>query len=80
MKLRRAAMDESPDRPKRAVGELQGIATHATRSGGPPTMGGSRHRLGRGDVLWLAGLPLRALCNAVREPAVLVAVLRAGHR
>jgi hypothetical protein len=30
----------------------------------------------RGDVLWLAGLPLRALHNRGGEPAVLVAVAR----
>ena len=29
-----------------------------------------------GDVLWLTGLPLRALRNRGREPAVLVAVSR----
>ncbi len=29
-----------------------------------------------GDVLWLIGLPLRALHNRGREPAVLVAVSR----
>lgn len=31
-----------------------------------------------GAVLWLAGLPLRALHNRGSEPAVLVAVWRAG--
>jgi hypothetical protein len=39
-------------------------------------LGGSRHRFGRGDVLWLSGLPLRALRNPGVEPAVLVAVSR----
>lgn len=37
---------------------------------------GSRCRFGRGDVLWLIGLPLRALCNRERIPTVLVAVSR----
>jgi hypothetical protein len=41
---------------------------------------GSRFRFGRGDVLWLTGLPLRALCNRGREPAVLVAVSRRGEQ
>jgi hypothetical protein len=27
-------------------------------------------------MLWLSGLPLRALCNRGREPALLVAVWR----
>jgi len=39
-------------------------------------VGGTRHRFTRGDVLWLAGLPLRALCNRGDEPAFLVAVSR----
>lgn len=39
-------------------------------------LGGGRQRFGRGDVLWLVGLPLRALQNPGREPAVLVAVSR----
>jgi quercetin dioxygenase-like cupin family protein len=34
----------------------------------------------RGDVLWLIGLPLRALHNRRREPAVLVALSRRGER
>lgn len=38
--------------------------------------GGSRHRLRSGDVLWLAGLPIRALHNRGFEPALLVAVSR----
>lgn len=33
-------------------------------------------RFRRGDLLWLAGLPLRALHNPGREPALLVAVSR----
>ena len=37
---------------------------------------GGRHAFGRGDVLWLRGLPLRALHNRGHEPAVLVAVSR----
>jgi hypothetical protein len=39
-------------------------------------LGGSRVRFGRGDVLWLVGLPLRALHSRGREPTVLVAVSR----
>jgi hypothetical protein len=41
---------------------------------------GMRLRFRRGDVLWLIGLPLRALHNPGREPAVLVAVSRRGGR
>lgn len=37
---------------------------------------GSRRRFRRGDVLWLSGLPLRALHNSGRESALLVAVSR----
>ncbi len=37
---------------------------------------GRRCRLGRGDVLWLIGLPLRALYNFGRAPTVLIAVSR----
>jgi hypothetical protein len=36
--------------------------------------GGARARFVRGDVLWLDGLPLRALHNPRAEPAQLVAV------
>jgi len=39
-------------------------------------LGGSRRRFVRGDLLWLSGLPLRALRNPEREPAVLVVVAR----
>ena len=39
-------------------------------------VGGSRRRFGRGAVLWLGGLPLRALRNPGDERAVLVAVSR----
>ena len=39
---------------------------------------GSRQTFERGAVLWLAGLPLRALHNRGPEPAVIVAVAR--HR
>jgi quercetin dioxygenase-like cupin family protein len=39
-------------------------------------LSGCRHRVGRGDVLWLEGLPLRALHNSGSEPALLVAVSR----
>jgi hypothetical protein len=37
---------------------------------------GARRRFGPGDLLWLAGLGLRALRNRGREPAVLVALFR----
>jgi hypothetical protein len=40
---------------------------------------GGRHRFTRGDVLWLDGLPLRALHNPGREAAVLAAVSRVGR-
>jgi hypothetical protein len=39
---------------------------------------GSRLCFRRGDVLWLTGLPVRALCNPGQEPALLVAVSRRG--
>lgn len=39
-------------------------------------LGGDRRSLARGAVLWLVGLPLRALHNVGRHPAVLVAVSR----
>jgi hypothetical protein len=42
--------------------------------------GGHRRRFGRGDVLWLIGLPLRALHNCGRVPTVLVAVSRSRKR
>lgn len=42
--------------------------------------GGNRRRFGRGAILGLAGLPLRALHNRGRKPAVLVAVSRRRHR
>jgi hypothetical protein len=41
---------------------------------------GIRWRFGRGDVLWLIGLPLRALHAYGRTPTVLVAVSRSGKR
>ncbi|HEX7299450.1 MAG TPA: hypothetical protein VF257_10605 [Solirubrobacteraceae bacterium] len=37
---------------------------------------GGRMRLGSGAVLWLVGLPLRALHNRGAEPALVVAVSR----
>ena len=37
---------------------------------------GSRRRFGRGSVVWLCGLPLRALRNTGRESVLLVAVSR----
>jgi hypothetical protein len=41
---------------------------------------GSRCGFSRGDVLWLIGLPLRALCNRGPVPTVLVAVSRLRER
>jgi hypothetical protein len=41
---------------------------------------GSQWRFRRGDVLWLVGLPLRAIHNRGCEPALLVAVSRARTR
>jgi hypothetical protein len=38
--------------------------------------GAERRRFGRGDILWLDGLPIHALHNPGVEPAVLVAVSR----
>jgi quercetin dioxygenase-like cupin family protein len=43
-------------------------------------LGGTRRRFGQGDVLWLVGLPLRALGNPGPEPAVLLAVSRRRGR
>jgi hypothetical protein len=40
-------------------------------------LSGSRQSFERGAVLWLAGLPLRALHNRGLEPAVIVVVARA---
>jgi quercetin dioxygenase-like cupin family protein len=37
---------------------------------------GSSQRLARGDVFWLAGLPLRRIHNCGSEPARLLAVRR----
>ena len=42
-------------------------------------LAGHRARFRRGDILWLTGLPLRALRNDGPEAAVLVAVSRRGH-
>jgi quercetin dioxygenase-like cupin family protein len=39
-------------------------------------LGGTTQRFRRGDLVWLAGLPLRALHNRAHEPALLVAVSR----
>jgi hypothetical protein len=39
-------------------------------------LGGARRRFRRGDFLWLAGLPLRALHNPGQDPVLLVAVSR----
>jgi hypothetical protein len=38
--------------------------------------GGNLHHFARGDVLWLAGLSLRAVRNTGGEPALLLAVAR----
>ena len=43
-------------------------------------LNGSRYRFGRGDVLWLAGLPLRGLHNCGLTPAVIVAIARRADR
>jgi hypothetical protein len=40
---------------------------------------GGAIRFVSGDMLWLTGLPLRALRNDGDEPVVLVAVSRRGH-
>jgi hypothetical protein len=40
-------------------------------------VGGARRRFRRGDLLWFAGLPLRALHNCGEDPVLLVAVSRA---
>ena len=40
------------------------------------SVGGGRHHFRSGAVLWLSGLPLRALHNYGAEPALLVAVSR----
>ena len=40
------------------------------------SLDGSRHRFGRGDILWLDRLPLRALHNRGHTSAVLVAISR----
>jgi hypothetical protein len=37
---------------------------------------GARWRFARGHILWLMGLPLRALHNKGREPVTLVAIRR----
>ena len=37
---------------------------------------GDCHHFGRGAVLWLVGLPLRALHNRGHEPASIVAISR----
>lgn len=42
--------------------------------------GGSRQLFVRGDVLWLAGLSVRALHNRGRQPVVLHAVRRRARR
>jgi hypothetical protein len=39
-------------------------------------LSGACYRFRRGDLLWLTGLPLRALHNRGREPARLLAVSR----
>lgn len=39
-------------------------------------LSGDRSSFARGAVLWLVGLPLRALHNVGRHPAVIVAVSR----
>jgi hypothetical protein len=41
---------------------------------------GERRRFGRGDVLWLQALPLRAISSHGDRPAVLVAFSRRAAR
>lgn len=41
--------------------------------------GGTRHRLESGDVVWLSGLPLRAIHNRDTEDALLVAITRCAN-
>ncbi|WP_440097686.1 hypothetical protein [Streptosporangium sp. H16] len=41
---------------------------------------GDHRAFRRGDVLWLDGLPVRALRNPGREPAVLLAISRRSSR
>lgn len=40
---------------------------------------GRRHRLGSGDLCWLAGLPLRRIHNHGAEAAQLVAISRCAN-
>jgi hypothetical protein len=40
------------------------------------SLSGARHRFGCGDLVWLTGLPLRALHNPGHEPTTLVAISR----
>ncbi|HEY7706595.1 MAG TPA: cupin domain-containing protein [Gaiellaceae bacterium] len=40
---------------------------------------GKRQRLAHGDVLWLTGLPVRAIRNRRSEPALLVAIARGAR-
>jgi hypothetical protein len=42
------------------------------------SVNGRRLRFANGDVLWLSGLPLRALHNTGAEPVLLAAVSRAS--
>jgi quercetin dioxygenase-like cupin family protein len=39
-------------------------------------LSGTSYRFKRGDLVWLTGLPLRALHNRGHEPALLLAVSR----
>ena len=39
---------------------------------------GASRGFGRGDLLWLEGVPLRALHNPGNQPAVLLAIARAN--
>ena len=41
---------------------------------------GERWRFARGDIVWLVGLPLKALHNTGRDPVLLVAVRRKPRR
>jgi hypothetical protein len=42
-------------------------------------LSGTSRRFGCGDILWLVGLPLRALHNRGSQPALIVAVSRRRH-
>jgi hypothetical protein len=67
-----------PDRPFREVEWADALVLVERGEIELEGVSGARWRFRRGDVLWLSGLPLRALRSSGREPAVLVAVSRRG--